>query len=294
MRKTGLLLFLTSLLVLPLDASAQARDSEEFLLPMTSPATNSGRSAVYAPNAVIATSQPLATSAGLEIMRRGGNAVDAAIAAAAVLNLTEPHMTGIGGDMFAIVWSEREQRLTGMNAAGISGADMTREELVRRGRERVPGSGPESITVPGALAGWAALLDRFGTMSLADVLEPAIRLAEEGFPVTPIIARDWGNQVDKLKEDEGATATFLIDGERAPAAGEWFTNPELASTFRTIAREGPSSLYGGELGRRLVDGVRRVGGFLAHDDMTKVRVDWVDPISVPFGDYRLYELPPPG
>jgi gamma-glutamyltranspeptidase / glutathione hydrolase len=264
------------------------------LPPMISPATHSGRSTVYAPDAVIATSQPLATSAGLDIMRRGGNAIDAAVAAAAVLNLTEPHMTGLGGDMFAIVWTEREKRLIGMNAAGAAGSDMTREELLRRGRERVPARGPESITVPGALAGWAALLERFGTMSLAEALRPAIRLAEGGFPVSPIIARDWGAQGDRLREDEGAAATFLVDGKRAPAAGEWFANPALGATLREIAADGPGSLYGGGLGRRLVECVRRLGGFLTQEDMRRVRVEWVEPVSVGYGDYRLYELPAPG
>jgi gamma-glutamyltranspeptidase / glutathione hydrolase len=262
--------------------------------PNTSPATNSGRSTVYAPNAVLATSQPLATSAGLEMMRRGGNAIDAAVAAAAVLNLTEPHMTGIGGDMFAIVWSEREQRLIGMNAAGPSGSLISREELIRRGRERMPGSGAESITVPGALAGWAALLERYGTLSLAEVLQPAIRLAEQGFPVTPIIAQDWAGQLGKLKADAGSAATYLVDGERAPLAGEWFTNPDLARSFRLIAEQGPAAFYGGELGRRVVDGVRALDGFLTYDDLTRVRVEWVDPVGVRFGDYKLYELPPPG
>jgi gamma-glutamyltranspeptidase / glutathione hydrolase len=218
--------------------------------PHTSPAANAGRSTVYAPNAILATSQPLATSAGLEIMRLGGNAIDASVAAAAVLNLTEPHMTGIGGDMFAIVWSEAEQQLIGLNAAGIAGSDMTREELLRRGHDRVPGSGAESITVPGALAGWEALLERFGNLTLAEVLEPAIRLAEEGFPVSPVIARDWAGQVEKLSRDAGATHTFLVDGERAPEAGEWFRNPELASSYRAIAEQGSSALYGGSWAAR--------------------------------------------
>ena len=262
--------------------------------PLTSPATNSGRSTVYAPNAVIATSQPLATSAGLEMMRRGGNAIDAAIAAAAVLNLTEPHMTGIGGDAFAIVWSEEEQRLIGMNSAGPSGSLISRAELVRRGHEEMPGNGAESVTVPGALAGWNALLERFGTMTLAEVLEPAIRQAEEGFPVTPIIAQDWAGQVEKLQRDPDAAATFLIDGQRAPRAGEWFTNPELARSFRMIAEQGAGAFYGGELGRSVVDAVRAKGGFLTYDDLTKVRTEWVEPVAVQYGDTKLYELPPPG
>ena len=262
--------------------------------PTMSPATNSGRSTVYAPNAIIATSQPLATSAGLEIMRTGGNAIDAAVAAAAVLNLTEPHMTGIGGDMFAILWSEREQRLVGMNSAGRAGSLMTREELIRRGHDAVPSSGPESVTVPGALAGWAALIDRFGQLTLAEVLQPAIRLAEEGFPVSPIIARNWSGNVEKLSRNAGATATFLIDGRRAPEAGEWFRNPELASTFQQIADHGPSVFYEGALGRRVVDGLRELGGFLTYDDLQNVKVEWVEPVGVEYAGYKLYELPPPG
>ena len=262
--------------------------------PTMSPATNSGRSTVYAPNAIIATSQPLATSAGLEIMRTGGNAIDAAVAAAAVLNLTEPHMTGIGGDMFAILWSERKQRLVGMNSAGHAGSLMTREELIRRGHDAVPSSGPESVTVPGALAGWAALIDRFGKLTLAEVLQPAIRLAEEGFPVSPIIARDWSGSVEKLSRNSGATAIFLVEGRRAPKAGEWFRNPELASTFQQIADYGPSVFYEGALGRRVVDGLRELGGFLTYHDLQKVKVEWVEPVGVEYAGYKLYELPPPG
>ena len=262
--------------------------------PTLSPATNSGRSTVYAPNVVIATSQPLATTAGLEVMRMGGNAIDAAVAAAAVLNLTEPHMTGIGGDMFALLWSERERRLVGMNAAGPAGSLMTRDEIVTRGYDDVPGSGPEAVTVPGALAGWEALLERYGTLTLGEVLEPAIRLAEGGFPVSPIIARDWNGQVEKLARYPGSVRTFLVGGQRAPRAGEWFRNPELASTFRAIAESGASAFYEGELGRRLVDGLTELGGFLTYDDLGKVRVEWVEPVGVEYQGYKLYELPPPG
>jgi gamma-glutamyltranspeptidase/glutathione hydrolase len=227
-------------------------------------------------------------------MRTGGNAIDAAVAAAAVLNLTEPHMTGMGGDMFAILWSEQEQRLVGMNSAGPAGTMMTREEIIRRGHDDVPGSGPESVTVPGALAGWAALIDRYGKLALTEVLQPAIRLAEEGFPVSPIIASNWSDQVGKLSRDAGATGTFLIDGGRSPKAGEWFQNPELASSFRPVAEHGPSVFYDGALGRHLVDGLRDLGGFLTYDDLKKVRVEWVEPVGVEYGDYKLYELPPPG
>lgn len=258
------------------------------------PASMAHRSTVYAPNAAIATSQPLATSAGLAVLQAGGNAIDAAVAAAAVLNVTEPHMTGMGGDMFAILWSAREQKLVGLHANGRSGSLMTREELVKRGRESVPSRGAEAVSVPGALSGWAALLERYGTLSLADALAPAIRIAEEGFPVTPIIAEDWAQQVNVLKRDPGAAATFLLGGERSPAAGEWFRNPDLARSFRQIATEGPGAFYGGSLGKRVVDGLRELGGFLTLEDLANHQVSWVTPVSVPFQGYRLYELPPPG
>jgi gamma-glutamyltranspeptidase/glutathione hydrolase len=148
------------------------------------PMTMAGKSAVYAPNGVAATSQPLATTTAISVMQRGGNAIDAAIAAAAVLTVVEPMMTGIGGDMFAVVWSAKDKRLYGLNASGRSGSLMTREELVKRGRTGSPQRGPETVTVPGALAGWEALRKRFGTMSLADLLEPAVGYADGGFPVT--------------------------------------------------------------------------------------------------------------
>lgn len=260
--------------------------------PTPRPSTVAGRSAVYAPHGVIATSQPLATAAGLAVLERGGNAIDAAVTAAAVLNLVEPHMTGIGGDMFALFWSAKEKRLVALNASGRAGRGMTREALLARGRTEVPINGAEPITVPGALSGWAALLDRYGTISLAQALEPAIRLAEEGFPVSPIIAKQWAAEVSRLRQDEGARALFLIDGTRAPGPGEWFRNPDLARTFREIAKGGPGVLYGGPLGQKIVTRVEQLGGFLTLDDLKAHRVDWVTPISVPFKGYRVWELPP--
>jgi gamma-glutamyltranspeptidase/glutathione hydrolase len=261
----------------------------------TRAATMAGRSTVYAPHGVIATSQPLASAAGLAVLQRGGNAVDAAVTAAAVLNVVEPHMCGIGGDMFTLMWSAREGRLVGLNGSGRSGALITREELLRRGRTRIGPDGAETITVPGALSGWAALLERYGTISLAEALAPAIRLAEEGFPVTPIIAQQWAAETAKLGRDEGARATYLVDGHtRALRAGEWFTNPDLARSFRLIAAEGPGALYGGDLGRRIVDRVRELGGFLTLADLGAQRVAWVEPISVTFHGYRVWELPPNG
>ncbi len=270
-------------LVTPLMGSAQDR-----------PSTMAGRSTVYAPRGAIAASQPLASAAGMEILHAGGNAIDAAVAAAAVLNVTEPHMTGIGGDMFAILWSAEENRLVGLDASGRAGSLISPEVLREKGHEDMPYQGPEAITVPGALSGWAALLDRYGTMTLAQVLQPAIRVAEGGFPVTPIIAGQWRNTVDLLKENEGAAATYLYDGERGPEAGEWFQNPDIANSFRLIAEQGPAVLYGGELGRRIVKGVQELGGYITLDDLRAQQVRWVEPMSTEFRGYTVWELPPAG
>ena len=258
------------------------------------PTTMAHRSTVYAPHGVIATSQPLATAAGLAALERGGNAIDAAVTAAAVLNVAEPMMTGIGGDMFAIVWSAKDHKLYGLNASGRAGSLMTRDALLGRGHHTMPEESVEDVTVPGALSGWDALLHRFGTITLAQALAPATEYAGDGFPVTPVIAQDWASEAAKLARDQGASATFLVDGTRAPRAGEWFTNPDLARTFRLIAAQGPGTLYGGELGQRIVTGVRRLGGYLTLDDLRKHRPEWVEPISVPFKGYRVWELPPNG
>ncbi len=273
---------LVLLLLLPSDGWAQD----------PGPAPRAGRSTVYAPHGAIATSQPLATAAGLAVLQRGGNAIDAAVTAAAVLSVVEPHMTGLGGDVFALVWSAKEKRLVGLNSSGRAGARMTREELLRRGHKQVPEEGVEAITVPGALAGWAALLERYGTLSLAQALAPAIQLAEEGFPVSPIIARQWAAEVKRLQRDEGARATYLLEGARAPQAGEWFRNPDYVRTLRLVAENGTGVFYGGELGRRLVERVEKLGGFLTLDDFKNHKADWVEPMSVEFRGYRVWELPP--
>ncbi len=272
---------LAALAVLPVSAQSQLPDMGR-------------RSTVYAPRAAAATSQPLATAAALEVMQQGGNAIDGAVAAAAVLNVVEPHMTGMGGDAFSIVWWEETGELFGIDASGRSGSGMTVDALRARGHERMPGSGPEAVTVPGAVSGWSALVERFGNLTLAEVLAPAIRIAREGFPVTPVIARQWGGAAERLARDEGARATYLVDGERAPRAGEWMANPDLARTFQRIADEGPAVLYGGSLGRELVDGLAALGGFLTLDDLAAHEVRWVAPLSTDFRGYTVWELPPAG
>src|SRR5215510_8993466 len=238
-------------------------------------ATVAGKSTVYAPNGVAATSQPLATTAAINVLQHGGNAIDAAVTAAAVLTVVEPMMTGIGGDMFAIVWSAKEKKLVGLNASGRAGSLMTREELVKRGRTGRVQRGPESVTVPGAQA-----------------IQPAIDYAENGFVVTPVIAGDWEGARNILARDSGAKKTFLLANGQAPKAGEFFRNPDYAATLRQIAKDGIGVMYGGPLGQKIVDHLQKNGGFLTIDDMKKNQPTWVTPISTVFKGYRVWELPP--
>ena len=252
--------------------------------------TMAGRSPVYAPNGVAATSQPLATSAAIRVLQNGGNAIDAAVTAAAVLSVVEPMMTGPGGDMFALIWSAKEKHLVALNASGRAGSLMTREELVRRGRTHIV-RGAESVTVPGALAGWDMLLKKYGTITLAQAVQPAIGYAENGFPVTPVISGDWAPEQKLLAADEGGRTTFLIDGH-TPKPGEWFRNLDMANTLREIAKEGPAALYGGALGQKIVAHLQKLGGFLTLDDLKRNQPTWVTPISTMFKGYRVWELPP--
>ncbi|HEY6218586.1 MAG TPA: gamma-glutamyltransferase family protein, partial [Gemmatimonadaceae bacterium] len=200
-------------------------------------------------------------------------------------------------DMFAIVWSAKDKKLYGLNASGRAGSLETREELLKRGRTRAPQRGPEAVTVPGALAGWQTLIQKFGTRTLAQDLQPAIAYADGGYPVTPVIAGDWavgsnGAGGGILARDSGAAKTFLLDGTRLPKAGDWFRNPDLAQTFREIAAKGPDYLYNGPLGQKIVDHLKARGGFLTMDDLRKNQPTWVTPISVKFAGYRVWEMPP--
>lgn len=277
------------LLLLTLPPNAEAQMSQD-----TRPSTLAGRSTVYAPNGVVATSQPLATSAALQVLQQGGNAFDAAVTAAAVLNVVEPHMTGIGGDMFALFWSAREGKVLGLDASGKSGSLATPDTILALGMDDVPYRGALAVTVPGALSGWHALLEEFGTLTLAEALQPAIEIARGGFPVSPIIARQWDGTANILRRDPGAKATYLLDGDRAPEAGEWFNNPDIADSYSIIAKEGPEALYGGPLGQRIVATVQGLGGFLTLDDLRNHQPHWVEPLSVDFRGYRVWELPPSG
>ncbi|MFI5242912.1 MAG: gamma-glutamyltransferase [Gemmatimonadales bacterium] len=255
------------------------------------PLSAAGRSVVYAPHGIVATSQPLASSAGLAVLRAGGNAIDAAVTAAAVLSVTEPMMTWLGGDMFETVWGAKEHRLVAINASGRAGALMTREALLARGRTEMPVRGVETVTVPGALAGWDALLKKYGTISLAKALAPAIEYAEHGYPVTPVISGDWKGAESVLVLDSSAKATYMPNGH-TPAPGEWFRNPDYARTLREVAAGGIKVMYGGALGKRIVKRVGELGGFLTLADLEANKPTWETPISIVFKGYRIWELPP--
>ena len=252
-----------------------------------------GRSVVRTQHAMVASSQPLASQAGLDVLKRGGNAVDAAIAMAAMLNVTEPMMTGIGGDAFMLVYWSRTKELKGLNASGRAPAALTLDHFAKQKIAKVPEFGMESITVPGAFDGWVTLLDKYGTMKLGDVMAPAIECAENGFPVMEKTAEDWNAEVAKLKKNAAAASNYLVDG-RAPRPGEIFRQPNLARTLRTLARGGRDAFYKGEIAKAIAEYCEKNGGFISLADLAAQRSEWVEPISTNYRGYTVYEIPPNG
>jgi gamma-glutamyltranspeptidase/glutathione hydrolase len=251
------------------------------------------RSEVIAREGMAATSQPLATQVALDILKMGGNAVDAAIAANAVLGLMEPTGNGMGGDLFAIVWDADSKQLYGLNASGRSPQSLTLEEFRKRGLTSVPSHGPLPVSVPGCVDGWFELHDRFGRLPMSKVLAPAIRYAHGGFPVSELIAYYWGRSADFLSEYPGFTETFTIDG-RAPRKGEIWKNPNLANTLERIASGGRDIFYRGDIARTIAAFMEREGGFLSYEDLASHRSEWVDPVSSTYRGYEVWELPPNG
>jgi gamma-glutamyltranspeptidase/glutathione hydrolase len=244
---------------------------------------------VLARNGVIATSQPLASAAGLQVFQSGGNAIDAAVTAAAVLAVVEPTMTGVGGDVFAIVYDARAKTLRGLNSSGRAGARADADMLVAKGMTAMPAEGVYPITVPGAVAGWAELLQQHGTVTLARALEPAIHYARDGFPVSEIIGAQWEAAAPRL--DAAAAAVFLPGG-RAPRPGAIFRNPDLANTLEQIAHDGRDAVYRGPIGAAISADLQKRGGFVTAGDFVAHQPDWVEPISATYRGYQLYELPP--
>jgi gamma-glutamyltranspeptidase / glutathione hydrolase len=252
-----------------------------------------GRSIVRAQHGMVSSSQPLASLTGLEVLKRGGNAVDAAIAMAAVLNVTEPMMTGIGGDMFALVYWSKTKELKGLNASGRAPRAWSLDYFAKKNLKQMPLFGMETVTVPGAFDGWVALNEKYGTMKFADLLAPAIGYAENGFPVMEKTAEDWDAEVERLKQNPAASANYLING-RAPRAGEIFRQPNLARTFRSLAKGGRDAFYKGEIAQAIADYCRKNGGFITVEDLAATKHDWVEPISTNYRGYTVYQIPPNG
>ena len=253
------------------------------------------RSEVIARHGMAATSHPLATQVALDILKAGGSAVDAAIAANAALGLMEPTGNGIGGDLFAIVWDPKTKKLHGLNGSGRSPRALTleklRAELARLQRDSIPPHGPLPVSVPGAVDAWFALHGRFGRLKMRDNLAPAIRYAREGHPVSELIAYYWDLSVPRLSHFPGFVEQFTIDG-RAPRKGEIWKNPHLAFTLERIARGGRDAFYTGEIAARIADSVQAQGGYLSVEDLSSHRSEWVEPVSTRYRDVEVWELPP--
>ena len=250
-----------------------------------------GRSVVRSSHGMVASSQPLASQTGLEVLKRGGNAVDAAIAMAAVLNVTEPNMTGIGGDAFMMVYSAKTKKIEALNASGRAPKALTAERVASLGHKQMPLAGMETITVPGAFDGWLTLLEKHGTMKLPDLLAPAIALAENGFPVMEKTVADWIPEVEKLRRTPASASTYLVNGE-APKPGDIFVQKNLARTFRTLATGGRDAYYRGEIAKAIVDYCQKNGGYLTMEDFAEHKSTWVEPISTTYRGHTLYEFPP--
>lgn len=252
-----------------------------------------GRSMVVAQQGMVATSQPLAALAGLDVLKSGGNAADAAVAAGAVMGVVEPMSCGVGGDLFVIYWDAKTKKLYGLNASGRSPYALSRAVFARQGMTEIPDEGPLSWSVPGCVSGWSDLLTRFGSRPLAELLRPAIDYAEQGFAVSEIIAADWKSAEKSLARWPDSAKTFLIDGH-APAVGELFRNPRLAATYRAIAAGGIDAFYRGKIAEALVAFSQANGGFFSLRDFADHRNDWVAPISTNYRGYDVWELPPNG
>jgi len=251
------------------------------------------RSEVLARNGMAATSQPLATQAALDVLKKGGTAMDAAIAANAVLGLVEPASCGIGGDLFAIVWDAKEQKLFGFNGSGRAPKSLSIDHFKKEGMKYVPLYGPLPVTVPGAVDAWFVLHDRFGKLPMEQLLQPAIGYGREGFPVSEVIAYEMESNYEGLKDQPGFAATYMPQG-RPPRKGEVFQNPDLANTYEKIAEGGRDAFYKGDIARTIDSYMKAHGGFLSYEDLSSHTSNFVNPISANYRGYEVWELPPNG
>lgn len=251
------------------------------------------RSMVISKGGIVASESPLASQAGVRILERGGNAVDAAIATNAMMGVVEPMMNGIGGDLFAIVYDAKANKLYGLNASGWAPKGLTIEYLHKLGLKDMPQSGVNAITVPGAVDGWQKLADKFGRKKLKEDLAAAIRTAHDGFPVPEWDAAYWAEEVNLLRTDDAATSLYL-PGDRAPKVGEVFKNPDLALSLEQIAEHGRDAFYKGEISKKILDAEKRHNGTMTEKDLGEYSSEWVEPISTTYRDWTVYEMPPNG
>lgn len=251
------------------------------------------RSEIIAQHGMAATSQPLATQVALDILKKGGNAIDAAIAANALLGLVEPTGNGMGGDLFAIIWSARDQKLYGLNASGRSPKSLTLKYFKENGYDKIPSHGVLPISVPGAVDGWFEMHGKFGTMDMKDILQPAINYARNGFPVTELIAYYMAAGTRNLKRFPNVADVYMPNG-KSPAKGEIFKNPALANTLEIIAKKGRDEFYKGSIAKIISKFVKEQGGFLAYEDFASHYSEWVEPLSINYRGYDVWELPPNG
>jgi len=295
--------------VMGMSFSAQLADAQEITLPQPGRGDRlvgenfAGRSEIIAKNGMVATSQPLATQVAIDILKQGGSAIDAAIAANATLGLVEPTGNGIGGDIFVIVWDPKTAKLYAYNGSGRSPKGQTLEQLKARlkdkGVDTIPSFGSLPVTVPGTVDGWFALHDRFGKLPMDKVLAPAIAYARDGFPLSPYIGQAWGRNISRLKdqkdveEKENMLRTFTKDGV-PPVAGQVWTNPDLADTLEKLAKGGRDAFYKGDIARTIDAYMKRIGGPLRYEDLAAHQGEWVEPVSTSYRGYDVWQIPPNG
>jgi len=253
----------------------------------------STRSEVISQNGMVATSHPLASQIGVDILKNGGNAIDAAIAANAALGLMEPTGNGIGGDLFAIVWIEKEKKLYGLNASGRSPEDLTLEYFKENNFKSIPAYGPLPVSVPGCVDGWFELHDKFGKISMADILSPTIKYADDGFPVSELVSYYMKVASNNFQEFPNFKETYYLD-DSTPKKGQIFKNPDLAKTLRIIAKNGKKGFYEGRIAKTIANFIQDQGGFLSYDDLKNHKSEWIDPVSTNYRGYDIWELPPNG